>query len=102
MFERKQVRCPNCGFEGPAKRIVKGSIIIEIALWLLLIIPGIIYTLWRMTSKYDACSACEWAHVVQISGTGGDSDDLDPDDIQNIAFIVIFLGVGFGIIIFVI
>lgn len=67
MFQRKQVRCPNCGFEGPAKQIVKGSFIVEVALWLLLIIPGIIYSLWRVTSKYDGCSACGWAHVVQIA-----------------------------------
>jgi len=77
MFETKQIGCPNCGYEGPVKRFVKGSVIVEFGLWILLIIPaliyslwlfalGLIYTLWRSTSQYDGCPACGWAYVVTI------------------------------------
>jgi hypothetical protein len=39
--------------------MTKGSLIIEIFLWLLIIIPGLIYSLWRMSSKYNACPKCK-------------------------------------------
>lgn len=57
-IKKKEVFCPNCGNIGKAKMITKGSILIEIFLWILLIIPGLIYSLWRQTSKYKACAAC--------------------------------------------
>lgn len=54
----KQMICSNCGYQGVPKKVTKGSIIIELALWIMLIVPGIIYSLWRMTSKYKACPKC--------------------------------------------
>lgn len=98
-MSRKLIRCPNCKFEGPVERRIKGNIIIEIALWLLLLVPGIIYTLWRSTSRYDACPACGWAHVVQIQASG---DALARQDIQSdykeLIFVLLFFGVGLGVI----
>lgn len=36
----------------------KGSLVIEIILWLLMILPGAIYTVWRLTTKAPACREC--------------------------------------------
>lgn len=60
------IRCPNCSYEGKAKRMVKGSMGLEIVLWLLLIIPGLIYSLWRSFSRYNACPKCGYQFVVKI------------------------------------
>ncbi|MFH1622823.1 MAG: hypothetical protein ABIA97_06895 [Candidatus Omnitrophota bacterium] len=50
--------CTSCGYIGSSVRITKGNILIEIFLWLLVIFPGVIYSIWRLTSKYDACPKC--------------------------------------------
>lgn len=56
--------CASCGYLGAPKRITKGSIIIELILWLCLLIPGIIYSVWRLTTRYDACPKCGSASLV--------------------------------------
>jgi len=52
----------------------KGSLLIEIILWLCLLIPGLIYSIWRMTTKYKACPACKQATLIPAdSPMGGGS-----------------------------
>ena len=43
--------CNNCGTIGKAKTRTKSSFLIEIFLWFMLIVPGIVYSLWRLTSR---------------------------------------------------
>jgi hypothetical protein len=62
--------CESCGEVGWPKTFTKGSIIIELFLWLLLIVPGIIYSIWRLTSRYKACPACH-GRMVPINTPGG-------------------------------
>ena len=50
--------CPNCGHYGPTKTKTRGSILIEIVLWICFIVPGLIYSIWRHTSRKQVCSAC--------------------------------------------
>jgi hypothetical protein len=50
--------CTLCGAIGRPVRKAKGSFIVEVVLWLLFLFPGLIYSLWRLTSKYDACPSC--------------------------------------------
>lgn len=50
--------CTNCGYVGRPKMTVQGSGCVELALWLLLIIPGLIYSVWRLSSKRPACPNC--------------------------------------------
>ncbi len=66
MFFSKYVKCPNCQYEGQPKKFIKGSIIIEILLWILGIIPGLIYTLWRRSTKYEGCPKCKFANIYEI------------------------------------
>lgn len=61
-----RVRCPNCGHEGRAETYTKGSFGIEVVLWLLFLIPGLIYSIWRLCSRYKGCSQCRWEHVAPI------------------------------------
>lgn len=54
----KQFVCTACGYIGTRKTVTKGSIFIELLLWLMLILPGLIYSIWRLTSRYTACPKC--------------------------------------------
>lgn len=63
--------CTSCGYVGFPIRITKGSLLIEIFLWLLVIIPGVIYSIWRLTSRYDACPGCKNASMIPIDSPFG-------------------------------
>ena len=49
----------------PAKR-VKGSFWIELILWLTFLVPGLIYSVWRLTSKEEICPECERPSMIPI------------------------------------
>ena len=55
-----------CGHVGKPKKVIKGSFFIELILWFLMIIPGLIYTLWRLSTKNKVCPKCE--HDSMIPG----------------------------------
>lgn len=50
--------CPSCGSRGEPKTITKGSTAIELILWLCFIVPGLIYSIWRLTTRQSGCPAC--------------------------------------------
>lgn len=55
---KQEYICTICGHVGYPKKITKGSFIMEIVLWIFFLIPGIIYSVWRLSSKRKICSAC--------------------------------------------
>ncbi len=63
--------CPNCGYVGKAKKVTKGSILIEIVLWICFLVPGLIYSIWRLTSKHLACPKCGAQNLVPIDSPRG-------------------------------
>ena len=56
--------CTNCGNHGAPKRITRGSTAIELVLWLCFIVPGLIYSLWRLTTRRQGCAECGAAALV--------------------------------------
>ena len=44
---------------------------VEVALWLLFCFPGIIYSLWRLTTRYDACPVCGGAGMIPADSPRG-------------------------------
>ncbi len=56
---KKQFVCTACGFIGQPITITKGSLGLEIVLWLAFLVPGIIYSIWRLTTRYKACPVCK-------------------------------------------
>lgn len=60
----REMYCPNCGVVGYPTRITKGSFVVEVFLWLLFILPGVLYTVWRLTSQYDGCPSCRQAGMI--------------------------------------
>ena len=52
--------CRSCGNEGRARRTYRGSFFVELGLWLLLFLPGLVYTVLRATKrKQVSCVACK-------------------------------------------
>lgn len=63
--------CLNCGSVDKSKTKVKGSIGIEIVLWIFFIVPGIIYSIWRWSSVYKVCRVCGNANIVPMDSPKG-------------------------------
>lgn len=57
--------CLTCGSKGEKpKTVTPGSFLLEVALWLLFILPGVIYSIWRLTARHKACSLCGGRNLV--------------------------------------
>ena len=63
---KQVVACPVCRYVGPPRRVTPGSFLIELVLWLAFLIPGLINSLWRMSSRRDVCAACGNPQVVPL------------------------------------
>jgi hypothetical protein len=70
MFGKKFV-CMNCGSVGPLKTQTKGSLGLEILLWIFFLIPGIIYSIWRHSSTKEVCKACGSMNLVPVDSPKG-------------------------------
>ncbi len=67
----KELICSNCGYTGESMTVTKGSFFIELVLWLALILPGLIYSIWRLTSRYQACPQCGAANMIPLDSPRG-------------------------------
>jgi hypothetical protein len=64
--------CTTCGTQTRSpKSHTKGSILIEIVLWFALIVPGLIYSLWRLTTRQRVCPACGSAALIPLDTPAG-------------------------------
>jgi hypothetical protein len=63
--------CTTCGAQTdtPQSR-TKGSFVIEIVLWIL-VIPGLLYSLWRQSTRRKVCPACGNATLVPANTPDG-------------------------------
>jgi hypothetical protein len=59
--------CTTCHFIGNPKKITKGSFFIELILYLFMIVPGLIYSIWRLTTKQLVCPACKNPTMIPIT-----------------------------------
>lgn len=50
--------CTACGDFNAGKRNVPGSFLVELALWILFLLPGLLYSLWRVSSAKRVCARC--------------------------------------------
>lgn len=62
--------CIRCHTIGEPKLQTKGSFLIEVILWLLFIIPGLIYSIWRHTSRERVCRSCHGPVIDTTSPEG--------------------------------
>ena len=67
----KDTICADCGTVGQPKSVTRGSFLIEIVLWLCFLVPGLIYSLWRLTTRRKACRACGGTTLLPLDTPGG-------------------------------
>jgi len=63
--------CTACGAIGRPKKKVRGSLLVEICLWLLFIIPGLIYSIVRSMSYQKVCGTCGQNTLVPLDSPRG-------------------------------
>jgi hypothetical protein len=56
--------CPTCGYVGGRASYTKGSLGMAVLLYLLMILPGVLYSVWRLTSKYEGCPKCQAPQMI--------------------------------------
>lgn len=67
----KKMICKACGHVGKPARKTRGNLLIEIILWLCFIVPGLIYTIWRCSTRYNACKTCNATELVPVDSPIG-------------------------------
>lgn len=66
---RLLVLCRSCGGEGRPRRAYRGSFYVELGLWLLLFLPGLVYTVWRVLRRSELrCSKCSSSDLGEPAG----------------------------------
>ncbi len=63
-YKKNMMVCPNCGYIGKGQ--VRGHILIELMLWLVYIIPGLIYSIWRLSAKRTVCPECGYHAMLSV------------------------------------
>jgi hypothetical protein len=61
----RRMLCTQCGAEtDQATKTMRGSAMVNAVLFLCFGVPGIVYWVWRMTTKFDACPTCGHAALI--------------------------------------
>jgi hypothetical protein len=63
--------CRACRLVATPKSITKGPSLIEVLLWGLFLIPGILYSAWRFITKEKVCPVCSSLAVIPINSLMG-------------------------------
>jgi ribosomal protein S27AE len=58
--------CPRCGTTAKEKSVTRGSFLIEVFLWCLLILPGLLYSLWRLSTRARVCPSCGAPNMIPL------------------------------------
>jgi hypothetical protein len=62
--------CTQCGGTATESH-TKGSFLIEILLWFFFCVPGVIYSIWRLTTRGKVCSGCKSERLVPANSPAG-------------------------------
>lgn len=64
--------CKGCGTAGDGgKTVTDGSFAVEIVLWLFFLVPGFIYSIWRLTTRHQACGKCGSKELIPLDSPIG-------------------------------
>lgn len=67
----KQLICAACGQVGGGQTKIKGNGLIELILWLCFLVPGIIYSIWRSSSRHKVCPSCGATNLIPVDSPIG-------------------------------
>jgi hypothetical protein len=82
-----EIVCKACGYHGTPGSITKGSFAIEVILWLCFIIPGLIYSFWRLSSRGSNCPTCGSTEVIPVDSPIGRKllGEVDPKALAEVS-----------------
>lgn len=64
--------CTTCGAQTDMPQSkTRGSVVIEVVLWFALIIPGLLYSLWRQSTRQKVCPTCGNATLIVANTPDG-------------------------------
>lgn len=63
--------CTNCFYVGNGVKHTPGSFLIELVLWLCFFVPGIIYSIWRLSARTEVCPLCGAADMIPAGSPRG-------------------------------
>jgi hypothetical protein len=58
--------CTLCGTTAKPVTRTQGALLIELILWLCMIVPGLIYSIWRHTTRAPVCPKCGSADIIPL------------------------------------
>ncbi len=64
--------CKDCGSLVSGEEHKKGSGSIEIVLWLLFLLPGLIYSMWRTSGDLKHCEVCKSINLIPQNSPEGE------------------------------
>ena len=67
----KKMVCAVCGNIGNSKSETPGSMIIELILWLCFLIPGLVYSFWRLSARKTVCGVCGSPNMIPADSPKG-------------------------------
>jgi ssDNA-binding Zn-finger/Zn-ribbon topoisomerase 1 len=59
--------CTSCGATTSGKSHTRGSMLVEIVLWLCFLLPGLIYSAWRLSTREQVCSVCDAPGLIPVN-----------------------------------
>ena len=59
--------CPSCDSFTSGKKETRGHFALEVLLWLCFLLPGFIYSIWRLSSKHMTCSQCGASNLIAFN-----------------------------------
>jgi len=62
--------CAECGYVGAPVSITPGTFLTEVALWCLFLLPGLIYSMWRLSGRHTGCPKCGGKMIALSSPRG--------------------------------
>lgn len=61
---KQKLVCGKCGYYDTPRKETRGSFLAELLLWLCFIVPGLLYSIWRISSKVDVCRHCSSSALI--------------------------------------
>ena len=58
------LHCTDCGTLSPGKQLIRGSALMELALWFCFLAPGMLYSIWRRQDKPVRCLGCGGSSLI--------------------------------------
>jgi len=65
-MQSNELMCTTCGSVGIPKKRIPGLFVVELLLWLLFIVPGLAYMLWRLSNKKNVCPNCGAENMIPL------------------------------------